>query len=136
MPDWLGDLLRDWAPYGAAVVFVLGLVGGAITGVWRVLSALFSGKTVITVSRHQAEISFYETKVRSCQEAADRRIAELMKDIADLRADMAREVAYLNKQAEKWETRFWEAQKAGEFLIRRDMRDTPPMGTRRPETGT
>lgn len=132
MPQWLGDFLREWAPFAGLVVFVLGLIGGAFAGVGRLLYALFSNGVVVSKSRHQVEVDFYSTQVALCKEAADRRIAELTKDLADLRLDMERAVAQLTKDRDKWEARFWEAQKAGEFLIKRD---TPPRGIHRPETG-
>lgn len=121
MPDWLADFLGDWAPFAGVAVFVLGAIGGALAGVSRLLYSLFANGIVVSKSRHQAEVDFYTSQIKLCKEAADRRIAELTKDVADLVIER-----------DKWENRFWRTAEAANFLVRRD---TPPHGTKRPEAG-
>lgn len=118
MPAWLGALLRDWWPVIAGVTtFVVGLAGAAGRGLY----SLFANGTIVSKSRHQAEMDFFREQLRLTQEAADRRIAELRQDVADLTADR-----------DSWRDRFWKAADAGQILIRRD---TPPRGIHRSEIG-
>lgn len=121
MPAWLADLLRDWAPAGGLAVFVLGAIGAFLAGVGRLIYALFSNGVIVSKSRHQEQVTFYLAQITLCKEAADRRIAELTKDVEDL-----------TLERDKWENRFWRAAEAGAFLVKRD---TPPQGTKRPDFG-
>lgn len=117
MPAWLADLLTQWAPFAGVAVFVLGLIGAAMRGIY----GLFASGTIMSKSRHLETVTFYETQLRICKEAADRRIAEQRQDIEDL-----------EKDRDQWRDRFWRAAEAGTILVKRD---TPPRGMRRPDTG-
>lgn len=136
MPNWLEQFLREWAPYAGLAVFALGLIGACITAVIKMVQSLFTALitngVIISKSSHLQEVSFYATQVAACKEAGDRRIAELTRDLEDLRSEFAAKLASMEKDRDKWEARFWESARGTEFIIKRD---TPPHGIRRPETG-
>src|SRR5262245_66431446 len=117
MPAWLGTFLRDWGPLAGVLMFV----GGALAGLGRGAYSLFASGTIISRSRHRAEVDWYLDRMRLNQEAYDRRIEELRQDVEDMIADR-----------DAWREWALRAISAGQSMVRGN---TPPGGIRRPELG-